>query len=174
MSINHSLIWHTQNSKYISGEKVRWVKWGQSIIQSSRRKALSRQFHHLNVKLWYLTGHHNKYSVDICTIYEHYLQVRIEMKYTIQNQSLYITYIFFHRNFILRQETFLTIPLYGQSCFITVIYTKIQQALILNTHIQHCSAILHSQVITITHQKRTPIMHSRLAITHTKSLVLYS
>jgi len=94
--------------------------------------------------------------------------------YYLKSVTIYITYFFFHRNFTLRQETFLTNPLYGQSCFITVICAKIQQALILNTHIQHCSAIVQSQVITITHQKRTPIMHSRLAITDIKSLVLYS
>ena len=34
VSINYSVIWHTQNSKYISGEKARWVKWGHSIIQT--------------------------------------------------------------------------------------------------------------------------------------------
>jgi len=170
VSTKYSVICHTQNSKYISWEKVGWVKWGHRILQTNRRKALNRHFHYLNVKLWQLTWHHNKHSVDTGTIYEHYLQVRIEIKYIIRNQSLHT---FFHRNFTLWQETFLTIPLHRQSCFITVIYAKIQQALILNTHIQHCSAIVQRQVITITNQKRTPIMHSRLAITNITSLVLY-
>lgn len=95
VSINYRVIWQTQNLKYISGEKVRWVKRGHSTMQTNRRKALNRHFHHLNVKLWYLIGHHNKYSVDISNIYEHYLQVRIEIKYIIWNQSIYITYFFF-------------------------------------------------------------------------------
>jgi hypothetical protein len=95
VSINYSVIWRTQYPKYISGKKVRWIQWGHSIIQTSRRKAVNRKFHHLNVKLWKRTGNHNKYSIDIGTIYEHYLQVRIEIVYIIGNQPLYIAYFFF-------------------------------------------------------------------------------